>query len=100
MLRDVNRERALAVSEHIRSSFAEVASVIDSCPVHSTVSVGVVVEHAATADITALLAQADQALYYAKSRGRNRVELASLDVVLDRAKLRTSVTPAHAQSAA
>ena len=100
VLYDVNRERALAVAERIRSTFAEVASVIDNCPVHSTVSVGVVVEQIAASDITLLLSQADQALYYAKSRGRNRVELATLDLVLDRAKLRTSVATAPAQTAA
>ena len=47
-----------------------------------------------------LLSQADQALYYAKARGRNRVEVASLELVLDRAKLRASVNSAQAQSAA
>ena len=37
-------------------------------------------------DIPTLLAQADEALYCAKERGRNRTEVASLQLVLDRAK--------------
>ena len=100
ILHDTNREAALAMAERIRSTFAEAAATVDSCAVHSTVSIGVVIEHNSTADIPTVLAQADQALYYAKARGRNRVEVASLDLVLERAKLRTAVKANHAQSAA
>jgi diguanylate cyclase (GGDEF)-like protein len=99
VLCDANREKALAIAEQIRSTFAEAAATVDGCAVHSTVSVGVVVEEGHSADISTALSQADQALYYAKARGRNRVELASLDLVLDRARRRAPIQ-ATTQSAA
>ena len=37
-------------------------------------------------DLSALLAQADRALYRAKDSGRNRVEIASIELILDRVK--------------
>ena len=74
--------------------------MIDQCAVYSTVSIGVVIVQDAPVDITVLLSQADQALYYAKARGRNRVEVASLDVLFDRAKLRMAMPAPTAQSAA
>ncbi len=84
VLYDTSREKAVAVAERIRESFAQAAQAIDGCPVCATVSIGVVHCQEAVLDIPELLAQADQALYYAKEHGRNRVEVASLDMLLGR----------------
>jgi diguanylate cyclase (GGDEF)-like protein len=72
----------VALSERIRWAFAEAAAEVDGRPVNATVSIGVVVNVDQPFDVPELLGQADQALYYAKERGRNRVEVASLDLVL------------------
>jgi diguanylate cyclase (GGDEF)-like protein len=86
VLRDTGRERALAVGEQIRTSFAEAAREIDGRLVGATVSVGIVISQDAVLDLSALLAQADHALYRAKDAGRNRVEIASIELILDRAR--------------
>jgi diguanylate cyclase (GGDEF)-like protein len=98
VLHDASRERALAMAERIRSNFAEVATTIDSFPIHSTVSIGIVIEQSGASEMPALLSQADHALYYAKARGRNRVEVSSLELIRERAV--PAVKAAHAQSAA
>jgi diguanylate cyclase (GGDEF)-like protein len=82
VLYDVSREKAVALAERIRSTFAEVAGEVDGRPVAATVSIGLVVNGEKQLDVGELLGQADQALYYAKERGRNRVEVATLDLVL------------------
>ncbi len=81
VLYDVSREKALAIAELIRSGFAEDAAVVDGCPVAATISIGLVLSEDGLTDISTLLAQADHALYYAKERGRNRTEIASLDLM-------------------
>lgn len=86
LLIDAPRERALAVADDIRRCFADATREIDGRPVVATVSVGMVITYDAVLDVSALLAQADHALYRAKDNGRNRVELASIELILDRAK--------------
>ena len=81
VLYGVSREKAVALAERIRSTFAEIASEVDGRPVAATVSIGIVFNQGQTFDMSDLLGQADQALYYAKERGRNRVEIATLDLV-------------------
>jgi diguanylate cyclase (GGDEF)-like protein len=82
VLYDTSRDKAVAVAERIRESFAQASLEVESRPVCATVSIGLVHCQEAVLDVPQLLAQADQALYFAKERGRNRVEVASLDLVL------------------
>ena len=92
VLADTSREKALAVAERIRETFAQMAEEVDGHPVCGTVSIGLVHCLGPTLDVTELLAQADHALYYAKERGRNRVEVASLDMTGDRRKFEATST--------
>ena len=86
LLADTTRERALAVAEEIRASFADATCDVEGRPVVATVSIGVVSSHDGVLDLSALLAQADHALYRAKDNGRNRIEIASIELILERAK--------------
>ena len=81
---DVGPERAAARAELIRTSFAERANEVDGYPVAATLSIGLAFCENGSLDVPELLMQADQALYDAKERGRNRVEIASLDLVQKR----------------
>jgi diguanylate cyclase (GGDEF)-like protein len=87
LLADTTREKAMAVAEQIRTAFASATAEVEGRPVVATVSIGIVISYDAVLDISALLAQADHALYRAKDDGRNRVEIASIELILDRAKL-------------
>ncbi|HML08304.1 MAG TPA: GGDEF domain-containing protein [Xanthobacteraceae bacterium] len=86
LLLDTTRERALAVGDDIRARFAAATRDVEGRPIVATVSVGIVISNDAVLDLSALLAQADHALYRAKDNGRNRVEIASIELILDRAK--------------
>jgi diguanylate cyclase (GGDEF)-like protein len=84
VLYDVGPERAAARAELIRSAFAEAADEVDGYPVAATLSIGFVFCRGTVLDLPELLTQADEALYYAKERGRNRIEIASRDLIQKR----------------
>jgi diguanylate cyclase (GGDEF)-like protein len=81
---DVGQERAVARAELIRTAFAEAADEVDGYPVAATLSIGIVFYRGDALDLPELLIQADEALYDAKERGRNRVEVASRDLIQKR----------------
>ncbi|MEA2907058.1 MAG: hypothetical protein QOI12_4445 [Alphaproteobacteria bacterium] len=99
VLYNANREKAAELAEQIRSVFAQGAADVDGYPVKATLSIGMVLNNDAALDVPELLAQADQALYYAKERGRNRVEVATFDLMRKR-KEAASPRLAVAKSAA
>ena len=80
----VSREEAIAVAERIHRDFVDASAYVDGHAIGATVSIGMVLHQDATLDLPALLAQADQALYYAKERGRDRVELATVELIRQR----------------
>jgi diguanylate cyclase (GGDEF)-like protein len=101
LLYDTGRDKAVAVAERMRETFAEMAQDVDGRPVCATVSVGIVHSEEAVLDVSELLAQADHALYAAKERGRNRVEVASLEMILERQDAeKASLVPAQTDVAA
>jgi len=100
VLYNVGRERALAVAERIRASFAEATAVVDGHAVAATASIGLVTSERMPVELSDLLAQADQALYRAKERGRNRVEIASSDRVARRPEEPGSRGPLRAETGA
>jgi diguanylate cyclase (GGDEF)-like protein len=80
VLNNVNREKAVALAEQVRCAFQEQATEVDGYPVTASLSIGLVFNQDTLLDVPELLAQADQALYRAKERGRNRVEVVQFDM--------------------
>jgi len=78
---DADRENALAVAERLRSAFEVSAMVVDGHMIRGTLSVGVVFSQDCHGSLPTMLKEADRALYHAKSKGRNRIELAAASVI-------------------
>ena len=95
VLHNVGRERAMVIAERLRAAFAEATLMVEGCAVGATASIGMVFSDAADFDAAELLTQADKALYEAKERGRNRVEVAGTE----RDTPRRNVAPAGASLA-
>lgn len=101
-LYDVDRDRALDVAETIRQAFEDISSEVDGHAVGATCSIGVAVSEEGPLDMSALLGQADEALYRAKERGRNRCEMSTVEFTLhlDASTPSLRIGDLHAKSAA
>lgn len=83
VLADASRDNAFLVADRLRNAFAADAGVLDGQMLHATASIGVAVIVDPEQDLAQLITLADQALYLAKARGRNRVEVAPIDGDID-----------------
>jgi diguanylate cyclase (GGDEF)-like protein len=73
LLPETDREMAMRVAERLGNSVAEKPFHTAGGEVCVTVSIGVAAQDENTPHLEALIARADQALYIAKHKGRNRV---------------------------
>jgi diguanylate cyclase (GGDEF)-like protein len=100
LLVDVSRERACEIAESLREGFALAGRDVDEHAVAGTVSIGVAHCDGPVLDVPELLAQADRALYFAKENGRNRIQLASLDLFSSALGREPADAPAGSRSVA
>jgi diguanylate cyclase (GGDEF)-like protein len=74
LLPDTREDDAIWLAERVRKALEASSHQTGQHSIRSTVSIGVAVSDEGCADLNALLKEADQALYRAKTLGRNRVE--------------------------
>ena len=77
ILADAGADNAYLVADRLRNGFAANAAVVDGQALYATMSIGVSVIVDPRQTLAELMTLADQALYLAKARGRNRVEVAA-----------------------
>jgi diguanylate cyclase (GGDEF)-like protein len=78
---DTTREQAKFAAERMQLAFRKMTDDINGQPVKASLSIGMVFSADGSLDLSALLGQADEALYIAKELGRNRLEIASSESV-------------------
>lgn len=75
LLPETDRKTSMQVAERLRSSIASSPIRIFDKNISVTVSIGVAAQDENTTDLETLIARADQAMYIAKHKGRNRVAM-------------------------
>jgi diguanylate cyclase (GGDEF)-like protein len=75
LLPETDRKVAMQVAERLRASIAARPFVVTSHAIDVTVSIGVAAKDENTLHLETLIARADQAMYIAKHKGRNRVAM-------------------------
>jgi diguanylate cyclase (GGDEF)-like protein len=77
LLAGTNMHEAVQIAEKIRLAVQAIEESVNDATLQVTISVGVAEADSACADVSTLLAQADAAMYHAKSNGRNQVHSSS-----------------------
>ncbi|HEU4745022.1 MAG TPA: diguanylate cyclase [Anaerolineales bacterium] len=75
LLPETDRPTSLQVAERLRSTIADTPIKIFDKEISVTASIGVATQDENTMDLETLIARADQAMYIAKHKGRNRVAI-------------------------
>lgn len=75
LLPETDRKTAMQVAERLRNSIAAAPIRVEDKEIAMTVSIGVAAKDENTLHLDTLIARADQAMYIAKHKGRNRVAI-------------------------
>ena len=75
LLPETDREASLEVAERLRNSIASKPVQVPDREITITVSIGVATQNENTTELETLIARANQAMYIAKHKGRNRVAI-------------------------
>ena len=75
LLPETDRKTSVLVAERLRASIAATPITVADLEIPVTVSIGVATKDEHTTHLEALMARADQAMYIAKHKGRNRVAM-------------------------